>query len=336
MGIALTAISLALIFFYWIRYPRVSYKQILGNPGPHSIHSDLPNLALDVVLEQNRSRVLSRQVNGDVLAWDLKSGKGEKVATTSSVFAYCRTGEQMIVGDKQGFRVMDLKSGTQRQVDGPTYDYAKWSADCSRFALAQEDRTQVEVWNAIDLKKVAVHNTTSPVRNGLALSPDGVYLASAEGTYDEVLGHKTEVELFRIDEQGDIVPAVTIKSPTTIFGMWRMVFASGSNHLLLASQTEARSGLRSFVPEIGKVKWGHDGFKSYWIRALAVSSDGQVLATGDEKGWLRLWNVADGKKLFEGNTGLVIQALSFSEDGNRLALALWDSTIAIVDRTALN
>ena len=77
--------------------------------------------------------------------------------------------------------------------------------------------------------------------------------------------------------------------------------------------------------------WKHRGFASYWVRALALSPDDQFLATGDEKGWLRVWKPETGEKLYEGTTGLVIQSLAFSDDGRRLAAALWDSTIRIVE-----
>ncbi len=80
----------------------------------------------------------------------------------------------------------------------------------------------------------------------------------------------------------------------------------------------------------GAVNWGQDGFASYWVRALAVSPDGSILVSGDEKGMLRVWNIQTGAKITERRTGLVIQSLAFSEDGTQLAVALWDSTVGIV------
>ena len=116
-----------------------------------------------------------------------------------------------------------------------------------------------------------------------------------------------------------------------IHGMWKMVALRGSPAIVVGSQQDARSGLSSIGLNDGATMWKHRGFASYWVRALALSPDDRFLATGDEKGWLRVWNPETGEKLYEGTTGLVIQSLAFSDDGRRLAAALWDSTIRIIE-----
>ena len=55
-----------------------------------------------------------------------------------------------------------------------------------------------------------------------------------------------------------------------------------------------------------------------------------MVASGDEKGWLRLWRATNGEMIAERQAGQIIQDVAFSPDGARLALALWDGTIAIL------
>ena len=110
-----------------------------------------------------------------------------------------------------------------------------------------------------------------------------------------------------------------------------MVFTSDLENLIVGSQINGKSGLRNFASETGSLNWKHDGFESYWIRGLSASPGNKLIASEDEKGWLRLWNSITGHKLYEANAGLVIQAVSFSEDGTQLAVALWNSTIGIVE-----
>lgn len=320
-------------FIYWkfIAYPAVQYSTKLGVPGDHSPHRRLPELPLDIVLDQDRARIISRQDDGKVISWDLKTGKPQLIARTESLFGYCRANQLLIVRNGEDVILVDLSVGTKRRITSGAYHYVDWNKDCSKFALADKDSETIEIWNADTLIKRATIPTTAPVRNGLAMSNDGQFVAAAEGTYSDTAGHKTKLEVFAISDLADITRTAAIDDPTAIVGMWKMVFAPESRSLVVGSQVDAKSGLRSLAPQDGVRRWGRDGFQSYWVRALAVSPNGELLVSGDEKGLLRAWEVKSGKKRFQGRTGLVIQSLSFSEDGTRLAIALWDSTIGIVD-----
>ena len=109
-----------------------------------------------------------------------------------------------------------------------------------------------------------------------------------------------------------------------------MAFSPQDQGLLLATQLNAKSGVRFIEPEMGRVRWKHAGFDSHRVRALAISPNGKLVATGDEKGLLRFWDSGSGNLLLERRTGLVIQSVAFSNDGTKLAVALWDSTIGLV------
>lgn len=64
------------------------------------------------------------------------------------------------------------------------------------------------------------------------------------------------------------------------------------------------------------------------IRSIAVSSDGQKLATGDEQGNLRLWSLVDGLLLNKW-TLQAIYAMAFSPDGETLAISSYESVILL-------
>ena len=216
------------------------------------------------------------------------------------------------------------------------YDHGTWTADCRRFVIAKKDAKAFEFWDAEGPARLEVVETGQAIRNGLVLSADGRFIAAAEGTYKDLEGHDTQLEIFEMTEDGGVTRAVAIDPPETILGMWVMAFTPDGTRLLVPSQMDAKSGLRSFAAGDGSMNWRQDGFVSYWVRALAVSPDGDLLATGDEKGWLRLWDLASGEKRHEERTGQVIQALAFSEDGKDLAVALKDSTIGIVSLARLS
>jgi WD40 repeat protein len=66
------------------------------------------------------------------------------------------------------------------------------------------------------------------------------------------------------------------------------------------------------------------------IGSVAFSPDGELLATGDASGEIRLWQVADGKQLLtcKGHSGWV-RSVAFSPDGTILASASSDQTIRL-------
>lgn len=67
-----------------------------------------------------------------------------------------------------------------------------------------------------------------------------------------------------------------------------------------------------------------------WVRALAFSPDGELLASGSYDPIVRLWDARDGTiaKELSGHTGWV-RALAFSPDGELLATASDDNTVCL-------
>ena len=71
------------------------------------------------------------------------------------------------------------------------------SANGGVVALSRGDK-RIEIWE-LDQKRLLKHlHTVKPVRNGLAISHDGQYVAAAEGTYRDGEGHRTNIEVWDI------------------------------------------------------------------------------------------------------------------------------------------
>ncbi|MGI9411205.1 MAG: WD40 repeat domain-containing protein [Hyphomicrobiaceae bacterium] len=308
----------------------VSFGSKLGTPGPHTPHGRLPNLAMEITFDQRNARVLVRQDNGHVVSWDLSTRKPQRLATTDGLFAYCSKHQRLAVSGESHISIIDGDTGAASLTIQGSYRYASWSDDCSRLALADDESNAVELWSLAGPARLATFETTMPVRNGIVLSGSAGHVIAALGTYSKAQGHRTALEVFRIDKDTNLRVALVNEHPV-IHGMWRMVALRGSPSVIVGSQQDARSGLSNIGLNDGAMMWKHRGFASYWVRALALSPDDQFLATGDENGWLRVWNPGTGEKLYEGTTGLVIQSLAFSDNGRHLAAALWDSTIRIIE-----
>ena len=318
-----------------LRAPGLAFAAKLGEPGPHSPHDELAALPLQLVFDQARGQIISRQENGEIVSWDLATGDDALIGQTDSLFGYCPAEQRLVTSDAGGLVYLDFAQGEIRHLSETHYDHAAWSGDCTRLLLAEDDSHRVELWDGARLRPLSHAETGEPVRNGLALSDDGRLVAAALGTFNVGKGHETSLALFEVSEDDALTPLAVRDDTDMVLGMWTMAFAPDARSLFVGAQIAVYSGLRSIAPTTGETHWGQDGFRSYWVRAIAVSPAGDLLLSGDEKGMLRAWNAETGALLFERETGMVIQSLAFSPDGKSLAIGLKDSTIRIVELASL-
>ncbi|MEM1298245.1 MAG: hypothetical protein AAGH68_03120 [Pseudomonadota bacterium] len=300
--------------------------EVLGAPGAADAQEPLPGLALHIAFSADGRSVIARQNDGKVVAWDRGDGTGRLLAHTNGAFAYCAAGERLVISNENAAVALSLRDGGFEPVAKGPHDHAAFSADCETLALA--GASDAEVLLLREAAGDARLRTAQPVRNGLSLSPDGAHLAAAGGVYTQAGTHRTTIEVFDLMQPAPA--ARLIADGDAVMGLWAMQFEPKGRSLFLGSQVFGQSGLRRIDPESGKVVWGHDGFESYWVRGLAVAPGGTYLATGDEQGWLRLWDTETGILLNERQAGQVIQALAFSPDGSWLAVSMWDGTIGLV------
>lgn len=306
--------------------PKLEYERVLGSPGVQDTLERRLDLALHLSWTRDNAELISRQQDGNIVSWDVAVGSGRAIARTQAVYAFCPAEARLLVNMENDAVLLGLDDGGFQKISEGRHDHAAFSEDCSALAIAREDESRVRIWRGPE--QWADVATGQPVRNSLMLSLDGSYLAAAGGTYSDTKGHRTLLEVFDLTE-GEGVQTVRIANQDEVLGLWSMAFSADGSGLMLGSQVFGQSGLRHIASETGEARWGRDGFGAYWIRALAVSPDGILLATGDERGMLRIWEVDSGVLVSEFSTGMVIQSLAFSTDGRRLALGLWDGTIGI-------
>ncbi len=306
------------------------YDKLLGEPAQHNNRTPLPTLATHLAFDRALNRVISLQQNGDLLLWSEDGRFSETLAEDVSGFSYCPLPSAIIFTGMHGVRMLNIGQRTERILDRENYDHIAMGEGCRRMALAREDAREINLFSLDQPDQVEKIKTSAPVRNGLSMSSDGNMLSAALGTYDDRLGHNTMVEVFDLGDGLSARSAKAIKLAGDILGMWGMSFSPRGDRIFVPSQTENKSGIRAFAPTTGNTLWAQNGFSSYWVRALAVSPNGAVVATGDEKGYLRIWDATSGALLAERQVGLVIQSLAFSSDGHELAIGLWNSQIGIV------
>lgn len=311
------------------------FSKVLGSPGPHYTKSDLPQLAVGLAFSKDGRHLVAWQKSGKIVSWDLGSGKSREIGQSKSVFAYCTANDLILRAGEGGTLVVETLGGKPiTQMELGEMAHAAWSNDCSKFALAPKDKNLLELWDGQQIYQIGSATTSMPVRNGIALSADGTQVAAAMGNYSDAMGHRTVIETFSPQLDGKLARRSIYNAANSMLGMWKMVFSPDSARLFVGSQIAGKSGLRGFEADSGSEDWHQKGFESYWVRALAISPDGAHLISGDEKGNLRIWGAASGKRLNSYKTGLVVQSVAFSADGRRLAVALCDGTIGILSTAA--
>jgi WD40 repeat protein len=318
---------------WFVSVKPVVYTKLLGKPERPDGTQRLPTLAAHLAWDQQGQSLIVHQDSGAILMLDPDTGSTTTIAQTGSVFAYCPEKHRLVVNLGGGAVLLSLSDGGFDRITAGSHDHAAFSTDCSTLALANEAEKKVEVWRPTGQWQTV--KTTRRVRNSLTLSADGRYLAAAGGTFTSEDGHRTLVELFELSRTSDPRWIAEHANPDVVLGMWAMAFSADGSGLMLGSQIQGQSGLRHISTATGQIRWGHEGFESLWVRALAVSPDGITLATGDEVGFLRLWDADTGTLLSEVRTGQTIQSLAFSPDGDYLAIGLWDGTIGISSVTQM-
>lgn len=313
--------------------PKIEFAVTLGAPSPQDRTAPPPERAMDLAFSGDGARVLARQANGEVAAWDLGRREASPLRRTTGAFAYCPKDDVLVTSDGAGLTLTSLRDRAVRQLGAAQADHAAISADCATVAAAGTASARISVWKLGSYVRFIPAEAARPVRNGLALSADGARLAAATGFPSGEAGEDAMLETFATPADGPATPGVVIGEGLKV-GVWRAAFSPDGSLLYAGSQTEGDAGLRAFATGDGAARWGYDGFAAPWIRGVAISPDGAIVATGDEKGMLRLWDGSMGDLLYQGDAGGLIQSLAFSPDGSKLAVGMRDGTIGIVDVAA--
>ena len=325
------AIMVAFILTLSIFYSRAIKKKLhfeyqLGEEIAAPKDKEPDSAAVKMNFNESGSRLITLLNNGNIDIWDLSNQKKTVSYSTDSVFSYCRVNDYIIVSDKDDIFYIDVNNGEKFRLTGGKYNYSSIDDNCDKLALAGQDN-KIEIWNLVQPGIIATISTSLPVRNGLDISPDGSLVAAAEGIYHEDENrHETMIEMWKLD-LGKTYKLGSVKG-YAVAGVWNLFFSPENSSLIFDTQLSAQSGVAISDLE-GNTVFDKSEFDSFWTRAIAVSPDGNILATGDEKGNLVLWNLNTKEIKSYYRLGDVIESLAFSKNGSLLAAGLANSTIQV-------
>ena len=198
-----------------------------------------------------------------------------------------------------------------------------WSPDGQTLAMGSLDST-IRLWDIASGEPFKMLIAHTDVVFSLCWSADGQMLASAsqDGT----------IQLWDVATG---LPQHTFTGHTSRVSSlyWR-----GDGQTLVAGYDDSRVRLWDAVTSmprhtfVGRTEDGRSLSSSEDRRAVSLSADGQLLASGNDDTTILLWDVATGalRQTFPGHTKHV-SSLCFSADGRLLASGSWGETIRLWD-----
>ena len=285
----------------------------------------LPRVSRRVVFSLDDAKIISKMEDGSVVQWDLDTRNEKHITTTTDLFAYSPTRNLLLIRKvNDDVTLIALDTNQETVLTNGGFENGSLSANGKFVALSRGDK-EIEVWDVDQKRLLKRLNAVQPVRNGLAISHDGQYVAAAEGTYRDGEGHRTNIEVW--DLKGD-TPADLIDTGI-ILGVWNLHFSPDASMLAVDSQIEAKAGIRVWKRSTKEQLVVLDNLEAYWARALTFALDGKCIALGDESGALILSNIKKDAEVFALRVDTGIESLAFSHDGKYMAVGLFDSTVQI-------
>ena len=303
--------------------PHLSFHFGVSQPPPGD--RMLPRVARRLVFSLDNTKIISKMVDGSVVQWNLETRKEKHITTTKDLFAYSPTRNLLLVKkENDNVTLIALDTNRETVLTNGEFENTSLSANGKFAALSRGDK-EIEIWEVDQKRLLKRLNTVEPVRNGLAISHDGRYVAAAEGTYRAGEGHRTKVEVWDIERD---TPADLIDTGI-ILGVWNVHFSPDASMLAVDSQIEAQAGIRVWERSTREQLCTIDNLEAYWARALTFALDGKYIALGDESGVLILSNIKEDREVFALRVDTGIESLAFSHDGRYMAVGLFDSTVQI-------
>ena len=302
----------------------------LGEKQEPRLDKLLPDVARQMAFSSDSKKLIAKGMGGIVVKWDVQSQRKLEISHIHAKrwFAYSTGANQMLVRDVgNNITLLSLGNGNKTLLTNGQYESGSLSAEGTLAVLSKGDN-EVEIWQLEKQgpKAVKTLQTSFPVRNGLTLSDNGQFIAAAEGTYRDGEGHRTAIEIWNTINEHPI----KVFNTGEILGVWNVLFSPDATMLAVDTQKNAQSGIRIWEIESGRQLLIKSEFEAYWTRALAFSPTSDYLASGDEAGDLRVWDISEGESVIWETYPTGIQALAFSPNGEYLAVALWDTTIQIL------
>ena len=314
----------------------VEFTFQLGEKQHPRLDRLLPDVARYMAFNKDSTKLIAKGMGGTVVEWEISSRQKREIGNIQAtrLFAYSAGANQFFIQKPNSdITILNLGSGNETLVTNGQYESGSLTGD-GAFAVLSNGDKKFRFWQLAGQspKQVKIFQATLPVRNGLTLSNDGNFIAAAEGTYRDGEGHRTIIEIWQTNNGEN---PYRIFNTGDILGVWNLIFSHHGNMLAVDTQLNAKSGIRVWNVQTGAQLLNKSGCEAYWTRALAFAPNEKLnsteyLASGDEKGNLRIWKIPGGESVIWETYPTGIQTLAFSPNGKYLAVALWDATIQIL------
>ncbi|MFT5127241.1 MAG: WD40 repeat protein [Rhodothermales bacterium] len=298
---------------------RIDPVFILGSREANSTKNEPASLPVILGFSPKGNGVVVVRKDHRVIEHDLTSREETVLTHSRPILARSPDGKLAIALAPGGIGILDPYARAESALTVGGYEHASFSAN-NRLAVASD--REVQIWDLDNRLLLATLQTRLPVRNGLALAPNGETLVIAEGNYRVGMGRTTLLEVW-----AGQVRLSALREDAINMGVWGIAFSGNSEVYGTTTQEYNRSGVRIWRTRGNFLIFEKKGFEAYWTRALAISENGSCAATGDESGNLVLWDIGSGLAVHRSNLGQVVQSVAFSKDGRFLLAGLWDSTV---------
>jgi WD40 repeat protein/tetratricopeptide (TPR) repeat protein len=300
--------------------------------------------ALTVGTLTSEGQLVTLDAKGQVRRWDLDSQDEDQASRrdlpggpNAWVRVLSPDGRLAALAEANKVRVFDTSTGKQTlQIDSADEPFRRltFSSDSARLVIVDDQirwlsAVSGEVIAAVNQKFDSAIQFRSWSTRRLALSADGLTLAVVAHGIGDV-----QFSIFRLDETAKNV------NPLAKDVGWNGTQAGSAlspDGQRIALGHLFSGGLRVFDTTTGREIAQHSSAHASSISAIAFSSDGAKLATGDAEGTIKIWQ--DAQKLTSKSAALVtlkghqgtITAARFSSDGQRLVTTSADKTARVWD-----
>lgn len=298
-------------------YGKVTQNWTMGEEGVVSI----PNQQVGVVWPSGRSDglVISLSLSGDLNYLTEGSSKPTRVVEghqrniTSMSRSTVADKETLWTGSNEGrIRSWDLETGSAGHIDGESH-----STYVSAIATSNEGNGRVysvgwdDIVRTIDISSHTFTGDAAKLSGqpkGVAAGKDTVLVANADG-----------IEIFKKGQKSGDFPS---KTPVTAVAAQGSTVAVGYENSSVNICTLSAGGLSSDL----EIKASRNP-----ITSLTISENGQLLAVGDSRGRVLVYNVGDGKLVTDRWTAHTarITSLAWNSKGTHLVSGSLDTSIFV-------